>query len=147
MRQIGFAAGACTVTGTMLPWVSTGDRTRNSFDLAVAARRLDIASPGFEHILVLLWPVAPGLVLVSCLWCIWRANGWSRFAVIVVAAYVWGISVLVWSSPLVTRIGTSVTAVGASVLVVAAVAPPLRPHVPELRVGRRVDTMDGSATP
>jgi hypothetical protein len=84
-------AAAVVLVGTVLPWMSTGSRTRTSYQLMGLLSRLDIAPDGWVSELIRWWPVVPLLVTSAVVLAWWR---WTIAALVVAAltvAYVGGV--------------------------------------------------------
>ena len=120
------AVGAAVVViGTLLPWVRTGGRRRNSYDLLVLVERLGFAPDGATATALRWWPVVPVLVVVAVVASWW---GWPRVGGatgLVAAGYAGTISVLVvgrGSALVHVQAGTAVTIIGAVVLAAGSVA-------------------------
>ncbi len=119
------AVGAVvTVVGSLLPWVRTGGRRRNSYDLLSLVDRLGFASDGPAEQALRWWPMLPLLAAGAVVAAWW---GWPRAggAVGVVAAlYGGGVGIAVGraGSDLVhVETGPAVTIVGALVLAAGSV--------------------------
>ncbi len=120
------AVGAAVVViGTLLPWVRTGGRRRNSYDLLVLVERLGFTPDGATATALRWWPLLPVLVVAAVVAAWW---GWLRVGGatgLVAAGYAGTISVLVvrGGSALVRmQAGTTVTIIGAVVLAAGSVA-------------------------
>ena len=120
------AVGAAVVViGTLLPWVRTGGRRRNSYDLLVLVERLGFTPDGATATALRWWPLLPVLVVAAVVAAWW---GWLRVGGatgLVAAGYAGTISVLVvrGGSALVRmQAGTTVTIIGAVVLAAGSIA-------------------------
>jgi len=120
------AVGAAVVViGTLLPWVRTGGRRRNSYDLLVLVERLGFTPDGATATALRWWPLLPVLVVAAVVAAWW---GWLRVGGatgLVAAGYAGTISVLVvrGGSALVrVQAGTTLTIIGAVVLAAGSVA-------------------------
>ena len=80
---------AVVVTGTLLPWVRTGGRRRNSYDVLGARRAPGLPPDGATATALRWWPVVPVLVvfgrrgdvvgMASARWCE-RGSSLPRYA-------------------------------------------------------------------
>ena len=120
------AVGAAVVViGTLLPWVRTGGRRRNSYDLLVLVERLGFTPDGATATALRWWPLLPVLVVAAVVAAWW---GWLRVGGatgLVAAGYAGTISVLVvrGGSALVRmQAGTTVTIIGAVALAAGSIA-------------------------
>ena len=66
---------AVVVTGTLLPWVRTGGRRRNSYDVLELVERLGFAPDGAAATALRWWPVVTVLVVLAVVATWW---GWPR---------------------------------------------------------------------
>ena len=122
------AAGAViTVVGSFLPWVRTGGRRRNSYDLFAIVGRLGFAPDGVAATALRWWPIVPLLAVVAVVSAWW---GWPRIGGsvgVLAAAYAGGIGLAVSIATDASRFvriqaGAPVTAFGGGVLLVGSVA-------------------------
>jgi hypothetical protein len=118
--------GTVTVVGSLLPWVRTGSRQRNSYDVFALVRRLGFSPDGPAANGLRWWPLVPLLVAVAVVVAWW---GWRRpggVVGVIAAIYAGGIGVAVATADTAAvvevRAGPGVTAVGAAVLLAGAVA-------------------------
>ncbi len=131
--------GIVTVVGSLLPWVRTGRRQRNSYDVFALAQRLGFSPDGPAANGLRWWPLVPLLVAAAVVVAWW---GWRRpggVVGVIAALYAGGIGVAVATADTAAvvevRPGPAVTALGAAVLLAGAVAtlvvsPPGRPTGP-----------------
>ena len=113
------------VIGTLLPWVRTGGRRRNSYDLLAFVERLGFAPDGAAATALRWWPVVPVLVVLAVVASWW---GWPRVGGatgLLAAGYAGTIAVVVvgrGSTLVRVQSGTAVTIIGAVVLAAGSVA-------------------------
>jgi fatty acid desaturase len=116
---------AIVVIGTLLPWVRTGGRRRNSYDVLELVERLGFAPDGAAATALRRWPVVTLLVVFAVVAMWW---GWPRLggaSGLVAAAYAGTIAAVVTfrgSSLVHIETGAAVTIVGAVVLAAGSVA-------------------------
>jgi hypothetical protein len=114
---------AVTIVGSLVPWLRTGDRTRNSFDLFRIVNRLGFAPDGPGALAIRWWPLVPLLAAVSLVAAWW---GWPRAGGamgVVAALYAGGVALAVASAPGTLGVTPApfMTATGAAVLLVGSV--------------------------
>jgi hypothetical protein len=118
--------GAITVLGSFLPWVRTGSRTRNSYDVFRVVGRLGFAPDGPADTAMRWWPVVPLLAVaaVVAVWWGWARSGGALGIVAAVYGGVVGLAVATAPDAGLVDIGagTIVTVVGAGVLLAGSVA-------------------------
>jgi hypothetical protein len=119
------AGGVLALVGSFLPWVRTGSRSRNSFDVLRVLGRLGIADDGSAATAIRWWPLVP-LLAVGAIVAVWW--GWGRaggVVGVVAAVYAGAMSIVVPAAPGAELVevgaGPAVTGVGAVVLLVGAV--------------------------
>jgi hypothetical protein len=119
------AGGALTVLGSFLPWVRTGSRARNSYDVFRVVGRLGFAPDGPASTAMRWWPLVP-LLAVAAVVAVWW--GWGRaggLVGLVAATYAGTIGIAVTAAPEAELVdvgsGPVVTATGALVLLAGAV--------------------------
>ncbi len=118
---------AIAVLGALLPWIRTGGRARNSFDLFRIVDDLGFARHGVAATAIRWWPIVPLLTVVAVVAAWW---GWARLggAVgVVAAAYTLAVGIAVLDVPTRGRVvarplGATVTAIGGVVLLAGSVA-------------------------
>jgi hypothetical protein len=118
---------ALAVVGALLPWIRTGGRSRNSFDLFRLVDDLGFAPRGAAATAIRWWPIVPLLAVVAVVGAWW---GWARAggAVGVVAAgYTLAVAIAILGAPTRGRVvarslGATVTVVGGAVLLGGSVA-------------------------
>ena len=121
------AGAALAIVGALLPWIRTGGRSRNSFDLFRIVRDLGFAPDGVAAAVIRGWPVVPLLAVVGVVAAWW---GWARpgGAIGVVAAvYAGAVGAAILVAPtrgrvLSRAIGPTVTAIGGIVLLAGSIA-------------------------
>ena len=118
--------GALTVVGSFLPWVRTGSRSRNSYDVFRVVGRLGFAADGPAATALRWWQPVPLLTVVAVVAVWW---GWGRpggALGVVAATYAGVIGAAVAAAPdaglLDVGAGPAVTALGGVVLLSGAVA-------------------------
>ena len=114
------AGAVVIVVGTFLPWLRSGTRRRNSFEIFSLVERLGYSRSDLVGWGLRLWPILP--LLVACaVALLWFRRGWVAAAVVAVAAvYAGVVSAAVRSaSPnaiITVEYGTSITLAGAVLL-------------------------------
>jgi hypothetical protein len=119
--------GVVAIVGALLPWLRTGGRSRNSFDLFRLVDDLGFAPHGPAAAAIRWWPLVPLLAVVAVVAAWW---GWARAGGalgIVAAAYALTVAVAVLTAPTRGRVlarapGVVVTAVGGAVLLAGSIA-------------------------
>lgn len=121
------AAGAVVVVlGSLLPWLRTGARQRNSYDAFAVADRLGFGPGGAASEGLRWWPLVPLLTAAAVVaaWWGWRRAGGT--VGVVAGLYAAGVGVAVASADAAAvveiRPGAPVTAAGGGVLLLASVA-------------------------
>lgn len=114
------------VIGSLLPWLRTGGRTRNSYELFRIAERLGFAPDGPVTFAMRCWPLVP-LLAISAVVAAWW--GWPRAGGalgIVAATYAGGVAAAIAAAPDARYIdvmtGAVGTAIGGLVLLAGSVA-------------------------
>jgi hypothetical protein len=114
------AAVVVAGVGSLLPFATSGERSRSSYELVSLARRLEVVPEGWPGAATRLWFAVP-LVLVACwlLVLIGRtpAAAWCGLAA---AAILTAGLVAVWRSPLDVSTGWTVTSSGTVGIVASA---------------------------
>jgi hypothetical protein len=135
---------ALAIVGALLPWIRTGGRSRNSFDLFRIVRDLGFAPDGVAAAVIRGWPVVPLLAVVGVVAAWW---GWARpggVIGIVAAVYAGAVGVAILAAPtrgrvLARAIGPTVTTVGGVALLAGSIA--------VLVVGRAVRSPTATGAP
>lgn len=127
LTVLAMAAGAILVVlGSLLPWLRTGARQRNSYDAFAVADRLGFGPGGAAAEGLRWWPLVPlltaGAVVVA--WWGWRRPGGliGIAAGVYAAAVGAAVATADQQSAIDIRPGATVTAVGGAVLALASVA-------------------------
>jgi hypothetical protein len=127
LTVLAMAAGAILVVlGSLLPWLRTGARQRNSYDAFAVADRLGFGPGGAAAQGLRWWPLVPLLTAcaVVAAWWGWRRPG--GLVGIAAGLYATAVGVAVATadqqSAVDIRPGATVTAVGGVVLALASVA-------------------------
>jgi hypothetical protein len=112
-------AGGVLLLGTFLPWIRSGRRERNSYELLGLVERLGFAPEGWVERFVRWWPIVP-LLVVAAIVCAW----WNRHIASVVLAAVAVVYAGVVAWELADRrgpalVGITVTFVGCALLLAA----------------------------
>jgi hypothetical protein len=120
------AGGAVALVGSFLPWVRTGSRSRNSYDVFRVVGRLGFAPDGPAATAMRWWPLVP-LLTVGAVVAVWWGWGRAGGAVGVVAATYAGVIGAAVAAAREAELvdvgaGPSVTTVGSLVLLGGAVA-------------------------
>jgi hypothetical protein len=128
-RKLGLV-GATTLTlgglvacvGTLQPWVASGTRNRNSYDIAELVGRLGFAPDGPVGIGLRAWPLVPLLLVVAAAAAWWGHRAIGALVGVVAAVYAGGVGAAVARAPdeglLRVLHGPRLTAIG-GVLVLA----------------------------
>jgi hypothetical protein len=94
-RAVATAGGLLALVGTFLPWLRSGTRRRNSYEIFALVDRLGISESSLVGWGVRLWPVVP-LLLVLGVVLLWFAPGVPATAVVVLTVlYAGGVSIVV----------------------------------------------------
>jgi hypothetical protein len=122
------AAGAvAAIVGALLPWIRTGGRARNSFDLFRLVDDLGFAPHGAAAGAIRWWPLVPLLAVVGVVVAWW---GWARPGAavgVVTAGYTLAVGVAVLAAPTRGRTlgraaGVYVATVGGALLLAGSIA-------------------------
>jgi hypothetical protein len=121
------AGAAAAIAGALLPWIRTGGRARNSFDLFRLVDDLGFAPDGPAAGVIRWWPLVPLLAVVGVVVAWW---GWARAggAVgVVAAAYTLAVGIAVLAAPtrgrtLARSAGAYVATVGGALLLAGSIA-------------------------
>ena len=110
--------------GTFMPWLTSGSRRRNSYEIFSLVERLGISQSSLVGWGLRVWPLAPFL-LVAAATLQWFPRRWlTGVSAIVAVVYVGGVAAAVTFAPATSLIAVSygpwVTLVGAVVLSVGA---------------------------
>ncbi len=125
---MAMAAGSLVVVlGSLLPWLRTGARQRNSYDTFAVADRLGFGPGGAAAEGLRWWPLVPLLTAAAVVaaWWGWRRAGGAVGVVAGLYAATVGLAVATAdaaASVVEIRPGAMVTAAGGGVLLVASVA-------------------------
>jgi hypothetical protein len=131
---------AVALTGTFLPWLSSGTAPRSSFELFELIERLGFSPDGPVGWALRLWPIAPLLLVVSAVAQgmpstdrrIRLARVWLS---VVASVYVGATAAAVWLAPDVgpfrLRFGIWVTLLGAAAMATGILMGPNRGLTPE----------------
>jgi hypothetical protein len=138
------AGAALAILGALLPWIRTGGRSRNSFDLFRIVRDLGFAPDGAAAAVIRGWPIVPLLAVVGVVAAWW---GWARpggVIGVVAAVYAGAAGAAILVAPtrgrvLARAIGPTVTTIGGILLLAGSIA--------VLIVGRAVTSPTPTAAP
>jgi hypothetical protein len=135
--RVAVTAGAvAAVAGTFLPWLRSGTRRRNSYEIFSLIDRLGISKSSIVGWGLRLWPVVP-LLLVLAATLQWFPRKWVTAGSLVVAVvYAGGVAaavelapstslIAVEYGPVVTLTGTAVLTAGALLAAILTRAHPL----------------------
>ena len=113
-------AAAVLLVGTFLPWIRTGRRERNSYELLGLVDRLGFAPDGWMERFVRWWPIVALLVVgaVVCAW--WRQAVVSTVLALAAVAYAGGVAWVLADRRGPALAGITVTLVGCALLLGAA---------------------------
>jgi hypothetical protein len=115
---------AITAAGTFLPWVRSGARRRNSFEIFSLVDRLGFSASSVVGWGIRVWPVVPFL-LAAAVTLLWFSGTWvGGSATVVVVVYAAVVATAVRSAPSSSLItvegGPVVTLIGAAALAAGA---------------------------
>ena len=128
-QVVATLGGIVALVGTFLPWLRSGTRDRNSYEIFSLVDRLGISQSSVVGWGVRLWPVVP-LLLVLAVTLQWFTRKWiSGAAVLVAIVYAGVVSnvvrsassnslITIESGPLVTLAGAVTLAVGALIPII-----------------------------
>ncbi len=124
-RLVATVGAAVALVGTFLPWLRSGSRQRNSYEIFSLVERLGISQSSVVGWGLRVWPLAP-LLLVSAAALQWFPRKWiTGGAAIVAAVYVGGVAIAVTTAPetslIAVEYGSWVTFAGAVTLAIGAV--------------------------
>jgi hypothetical protein len=127
LTVVAMAIGAILVVlGSLLPWLRTGARQRNSYDAFAVADRLGFGPGGAAAEGLRWWPLVPLLTAAAVVaaWWGWRRPGGLIGMAAGLYAFAVGAAVAMadQQSAVDIRPGATVTAVGGAVLALASVA-------------------------
>ena len=119
-RAIASVGAVVAFAGTFLPWLRSGTRERNSYEIFSLVDRLGFSPSSLVGWGVRLWPIVP-LLLAVAVTLLWFPRRWLTDAAVAVAVIYTGVvSAAVRSAPSTSLIsieaGPLVTLVGAIVL-------------------------------
>src|SRR3954452_10214644 len=98
-RVVATAGGLVALVGTFLPWLRSGTRRRNSYEIFALVDRLGISRSSLVGWGVRLWPVVP-LLLVLAVALLWFAPRVPAVAVVALTVlYAGGVSIAVNRAP------------------------------------------------
>ena len=123
-RVVATVGAAVALVGTFLPWLRSGSRRRNSYDIFSLVERLGISESSVVGWGLRVWPLAP-LLLVSAATLQWFPRKWiTGLAAAIAAAYVGGVAIAVMtattSSLVAVEYGPTVTLAGAVLIAIGA---------------------------
>ena len=118
------AGAAVAAVGTFLPWLRSGTRRRNSYEIFSLIDRLGISKSSIVGWGLRLWPVVP-LLLVLAVTFQWFPRKWvTAGAVVVAVVYAGGVAAAVElassTSLIAVEYGALVTVVGSVILAAGA---------------------------
>jgi len=113
-------AAAVLLVGTFLPWIRTGRRERNSYELLGLVDRLGFAPDGWMERFVRWWPIVALLVVgaVVCAW--WGQAVVSTVLALAAVAYAGGVAWVLADRSGPALAGITVTLAGCALLLAAA---------------------------
>ena len=92
-RVVATVGAAVALVGTFLPWLRSGTRQRNSYEIFSLVERLGISQSSVVGWGVRLWPLCSLLLVLGGRRCSGsRASGSPAVAAIVAAVYVGGVA-------------------------------------------------------
>ena len=124
-RAVATAGAAVALLGTFLPWLRSGSRRRNSYEIFSLVERLGISQSSVVGWGLRVWPLAP-LLLVAAATLQWFPRRWlTGSAATVAVVYVGGVAAAVTfaapTSLIAVSYGPWVSLAGALVLGAGAV--------------------------
>ncbi len=129
-RLVATLGAVVAVGGTFLPWLRSGTRRRNSYEIFSLVDRLGFSPSSLVGWGLRLWPIVP-LLLTAAATLLWFPRRWlSGVTVAVASIYAGSVSAAVRSAPSTTliavEIGPSVTLLGAVTLAVGSILATVR---------------------
>jgi hypothetical protein len=123
-RVVATTGAGVALVGTFLPWLRSGSRQRNSYEIFSLVERLGFSSSGLVGWGLRLWPVVPFLLAFAATMQ-WFPRKWlSGASVIVAVVYVGGVAAAVKTAPATSLIavdyGPWVTIAGTALLALGA---------------------------
>jgi hypothetical protein len=123
-RVVASLGALVTAVGTFMPWLRSGARRRNSYEIFSLIDRLGFSSSSLVGWGVRLWPILPFL-LVAAITLQWFPRKWmTGGAAVVAVAYTAIVSVAVRSAPssslISVEFGPVVTLIGAVTMAAGA---------------------------
>lgn len=124
VRAVAAVGAATAVLGTFLPWLRSGTRRRNSYEIFSLVDRLGISQSSLVGWGLRVWPLAP-LLLVLAATLQWFPRKWLTGACVIVAVvYVGGVAAAVNAAPasslIAVEYGPWVVVAGAVALTIGA---------------------------
>jgi len=120
------AGAVVAVTGSLLPWVRTGEARRNSYDVFALADRLGFATDGAVAQALRWWPLVPLIATIAVVAAWWGRPRTGGAVGLVAGAYAAGVGFAVGTADaagvLDIEPGAGVTAAGGLVLALASAA-------------------------
>lgn len=117
--------GALTIAGTLRPWVASGRRNRNSYDIVQLVDRLGFAPDGPVEVALRTWPLVPLLVVAATIAVWWRRHVLATVSGLAAGLYAGGVGVAVSTGPRdgIVRVvdGPRTTAAGAAIVLAGVV--------------------------
>ncbi len=138
-------AAGVLLLGTFLPWIRTGRRERNSYELLGLVDRLGFAPDGWAERAVRWWPIVPLLVVaaVVCAW--WRRHVVSVGLALAGVVYAAVVAIELAGRPGPALIGITVTLLGCTLLLAATCWQAAVTFRVSTRLGSRAPTSARSA--
>ncbi len=123
-RVMATVGAAVALLGTFLPWLRSGARRRNSYDIFSLVERLGISESSIVGWGLRVWPLAP-LLLVTAATLQWFPRKWiTGLAAAIAVAYVGGVAIAVMTASTTSLVaveyGPTVTLAGAVTLAIGA---------------------------
>jgi hypothetical protein len=116
--------GVVACIGTLQPWVASGTRNRNSYDIAEIVGRLGFAPDGPMGIGLRAWPLVPLMMVVAATAAWWGYHAIGALVGVVAAVYAGGVGTAVSRAPdeglLHVLDGPRLTAVGGGLVLVGS---------------------------
>ena len=129
-RLMATVGGLVALVGTFLPWLRSGNRRRNSYEIFSLIDRLGFSPSSVVGWGLRLWPIVP-LLLAAAVTLLWFPRGWlTGFAVVVAVICTGSVSAAVRSasssSLIAVQVGPTVTLVGAVILAAGSILAMIR---------------------
>jgi heme A synthase len=123
-RVVATAGAALAMVGTFLPWLRSGTRRRNSYEIFSLVERLGISQSSIVGWGLRLWPIVPLLLVLAVTFQWFPRRLVTPAFVIIAVVYAGGVAVAVAAadstSLIAVEYGPAVTLIGAILLIAGA---------------------------